>query len=338
MAESNKRKKKWIKATVIPLAIAVVISVALVVINIFIPIRYLSAYFVPSNGVSEGEMHVSFLDVGFGDSALVEFPDGKVMLIDGGDGAYPHELALLKYLNSRKVNKIDFLICTSVKNEHCGGLAELVKYKTVKKAFVPYCVNSRITEGFHSFMTALEGKNIPFEYASIGVGYSDEDDDLFFTFISPTDKDSPKSEYADMNSQPTSANIEKASIVTWVQYGETAFAFTSDARAETLQTITEKYELSTVLNQPYCKIGNYSVKLEDCKIATVPAHGGANNTYSPWYDMIKPECAVLSIGKNYSSLPSNSSLSDVMRYTQPLYTQEKGNIVISVTASGYFVL
>ena len=335
MAKSRKHTPKWIKSTVIPLTVAVVICIALIVVNIFVPIRYLSAYLVSASGVTEGEMRVSFLDVGFGDSALVEFPDGKIMLIDGGDGAYPHELSLLKYLNSRGVKEIDYLVCSSVKNEHCGGLTELIKYKTVKKAFVPYCINTRVTDEFHAFMTVLNDKNIPFEYASIGKGYYDEESDLFFTFLSPTDKDSPLSEYLDMSSNPTNENIERASIVTWLQYGETAFAFASDARAETLENIIEKYEIYKISGQPFCKIGNYSVKLEDCDIVSVPAHGGEKNSCANWYGVLKPEFAVLSIGNNYSSLPSYKSVTDVLAYTRLLQTQEKGNIVISVTAAGY---
>lgn len=338
MAHSRKRTPKWVVATVIPLAIAIVVSVALIITNIFVPIRYLSAYLVTTNMVSEGEMRVSFLDVGMGDSALVEFPDGKVMLIDGGDGAYPHELSLLKQLNSRGVNEIDFLICTSVKGEHCGGLTEILKYKAVKKAFIPYLLNTRINEDFHAFMTALNDNHVPFEYASVGVGYVDDDSDLFFTFLSPTDKDSQLSEYADMNAEPTAANIERASIVTWLQYGKTAFAFTSDARAETLENIVEKYETFKNAGQQYCKIGNYSVQLENCNVVTVAAHGGEKNSSAAWYDAIKPEVAIISVGANYSSLPSYKSVTDALAYTRPLQTDEKGNIIISVKPTGYSIV
>lgn len=338
MAKKYKRLPRWVKATLIPLAVAVLFAAALLITNAFIPVKYLSAYFVTAGKRTEGELRVTYLDIGFGDSALIELPDGKTMLIDGGDGAYPHELSLLKYLNSRGVDTIDFLICTSVKEEHCGGLADIVKHKKVKTAFIPYCVNTRITEQFHSFVNALKAKNVNYEYAGVGKGYTDSENDLFFTFISPTDKDGPLSEYVDLNSVGNTASIEKASVVTWLQYGGTAFAFTSDARKETLKNITDYYALDKALGIPYCKIGDYSVKLEDCKVLTVPAHGGENNTYAPWYDATKPECAVLSVGKSFAQYPSNKSMYDVGAYVQPVSTDEKGNIVITATTESFSVL
>lgn len=338
MAKQKKHIPKWVTATLIPVTIAVVISIALLITNAFIPVKYLTAYFVKSQERTEGELRVTYLDVGFGDSALIEFPDGKVMMIDGGDGSYPHELSVIKYLNARGVDTIDFLVCTSVKEEHCGGLAEIVKYKNVKKAFIPYCENTRITDGFHAFIGALNDKKTDYEYAAIGEGYADEDHDLFFTFLSPTDKDSHLSEYVKLNSDPNTENIEKASVVTWLQYGKTAFAFTSDARSQTLKSITESYNMSKTINQPFCKIENFSVRLEDCSVLTVPAHGGEENTYAPWYDVIKPECAVLSIGNSFANYPSLKSLSDVCAYVQPLYTQENGNIVIKASTESFSVV
>lgn len=338
MAEKSKRLPKWVKTTLIPIAVSVALSIALLITNIFIPVKYLTAYLVSAKQRAEGELRVTYLDVGFGDSALIELPDGKTMLIDGGDGAYPRELSLLKYLNSRGVSTIDFLICTSIKEEHCSGLAEVVKYKTVKTAYIPYCVNPRINEQFHAFIKSLNDKNVAYEYSGKGLGHTDDENGWFFTFLSPTDKDSPMSEYGDMNSVGNTASIENASAVTWLQYGKVAFAFTSDARGQTLKNITENYELCKALEQPYCKIGNYSVKLEDCKVLTVPAHGGENNTYAPWYDLTKPECAVLSVGKSFAQYPSLKSLSDVCAYVQPLYTQERGNIVITATKESFTVL
>ena len=338
MGKRKKRVPRWVTATLIPLTVAVLLCIALLITNAFIPVKYLTAYLVTARERAAGELTVTYLNMDFGDSALIEFPDGKTMLIDGGDGAYPHELSLLKYLNSRGVDTLDFLVCTSVKSEHCGGLAEIVKYKKVKTAYIPYCTNSRVTEEFHTFMNALSAKKVNCEYAGIGKGYTDSENDLFFTFLSPTDKDSPVSEYLDLNSVGNAASIERASIVTWLQYGSTAFAFTSDARKETLKNITENYVLNSSLNQPYCKIGDYSVKLEECKVLTVPCHGGENNTYAAWYEATKPECAVLSVGKSFAQYPSYKSLYDVGLYAQPLYTSEKGNVVIKATTENFTVL
>lgn len=338
MTKKRRHIPGWILSVLIPLGIAVIVCAAILITNIFIPVRYLSAYIVSSHANAEGELRVTFIDVGFGDSALVEFPDGKNMLIDGGDGEYPHELALLKLLNSHGVDTIDFLVCTSVKDEHCGGLIEVVKYKDVRKAFIPYCTNPRITEKFFTFVSQLEKKGVEYDYACYGGGYSEDNYGSFFTFLSPTDWKSGESEYMDMSSDPTDVNIDNASVVTWVEYMGKAFAFTSDVGHDTLEKICEEYVLYSALGDKFCPIGDRCVVLENCSVATVPAHGAEDNTYLGWYDLLKPDYAVLSIGENFAGLPSKENLADVCAYATPAYTSERGNISFKVTAEGIFAL
>ncbi len=338
MAKKKKHIPKWVIPTVISISLAVIFAVAVVIVNIFIPVKYFTAYCVKGAEREAGILRVTFINVEFGDSTLIELPDGKTALIDGGDGSYPHTLSLIKYLNSRGVNTIDYLVCTSVKDEHCGGLAEIVKYKDVKRAFVPYCKNTRITQEYHAFIKSLEDKNVQYTYAAVGEGFYDSSSDYFFTFLSPTDRNSPLSEYAELNKSGNSESIETASVVSWLQFGKVAFAFTSDARSATLKRIVEDYSINSQLGQPFCKIGNYRVKLEDCDIVSVPAHGGEKNTYAPWYDTLKPEASVVSVGKNFANYPSTLALSDACAYTSPLFTSEKGNVVIRATAENYTVV
>ncbi|MDE6075525.1 MAG: hypothetical protein K2G26_03720, partial [Clostridia bacterium] len=137
----NGRKSKLpkrITALIITAVICVVLIAAILVTNIFVPVRYLTAYLVRANKNVNGVLRVSYADAGFGDCILIELPDGKNVLIDGGDGAYPNTLHILRFLNARGVNNIDYLVCSSVKDEHCGGLAELLKYKKVGYAYIPY--------------------------------------------------------------------------------------------------------------------------------------------------------------------------------------------------------
>lgn len=334
MTDKQKRTRKWILPVIIPIIIAVILCAAILITNIFIPIKYLTAYCVRARENKEGQMRVTFIDVGFGDSSLVEFPDGKIMLIDGGDGSYPHELALIKYLNWRGVDDIDFLVCTSVKDEHCGGLAEIVKYKNVKKAYIPYCINTRLTEEYDSFVSALSAKGVDCVYACKGEGYADENYDLFFTFISPTSWNNPQSEYAQMNSSPTAENIDNASAVLWLEYCGTAFAFTSDVGRTSLQTIVQSYALCGQLGEPFCPYGGHSVRLENCKVTAVPAHGAAANSYKEWYGAVTPDYAVVSVGDNFAGLPSDSALADVYAFCEPVFTGDSGDIVFTVDKDG----
>jgi competence protein ComEC len=72
---------------------------------------------------SPAGLRVTFLDVGQGDSALVELPDGKTMVIDTGRSG--HETAGLLSLAGKR--RIDALTLTHSHPDHAGGLAYILK-------------------------------------------------------------------------------------------------------------------------------------------------------------------------------------------------------------------
>ncbi|MCM1438965.1 MAG: MBL fold metallo-hydrolase [Roseburia sp.] len=335
----NKGKKGKLTKSVISVIVTAVILLAIIIslliTDVFVPVKYLSAYCVKAHKNKSGEARVNYLNVGFGDCTLIELPDGKNILIDGGDGSYSDVLNILKYLNYRGVDRIDYLICTSVKAEHCGGLAEIVKYKSVGFAYIPYCKNTRITSAYRSFITQADKKNVPFAYACVGESIRGED--YYFAFLSPVYYESPLGEYAALNETPNTANIENASAVAWLECGGVTFAFTSDVRAEGLKRIVGEYNTAVALNRPYSPAGGRAVVLENCNVVTAPAHAGEKNTYAPWYDLLKPENTVISVGKSYSGYPSDVALSDICNYCKPFYTAYSGDIVVTVKQGGYTI-
>lgn len=329
-------------ATIITAAVAAVAFIAVLILNIFIPVRYLSAYLVRRQAREDGVLTVTFLDVGYGDCTVIELPDGKVMVIDGGDGTYAHNLYILSYLNSRDIDCIDYLVCSSVKQEHCTGLVDILKYKTVKKVYMPYIKNIYITDAYRAFSSAvtqaeLDGR-LGTEIACFGVGSAVEESGYFFTFLSPSHYSDSEGAYAALNGSPTTENINNASAVLWLQYGNTSFALASDSGSKTLKNMTEDYTNNLLLGQSYCPIGNYSVNLADCNITTVAAHGYEDCTYAEWYDTLDADIAVLSVGKNYAGCPSQQALADVLNKSTVIRTDDDGAVRIRVTRDGYTVL
>jgi competence protein ComEC len=78
-----------------------------------------------------GELRVTFLSVGQGDSAVVEFPGGEVMVVDGGGqggGSFDvGERVVAPFLWSRRIATVDRLVVTHPQYDHYGGLAHLVE-------------------------------------------------------------------------------------------------------------------------------------------------------------------------------------------------------------------
>ncbi len=84
----------------------------------------------------DGEhFRVTFLDVGQGDSAVVELPDGQVVLIDGGATYERFDMgrgAVAPFLWNRGIRTIDHVIGTHPQLDHVGGLAWVIRHFTVK--------------------------------------------------------------------------------------------------------------------------------------------------------------------------------------------------------------
>lgn len=74
-------------------------------------------------------LRITFLDVGQGDATLIEFPEGPVILVDGGAGGDFDigAMAVSPYLWQRGIRRIDEVIGTHPQNDHMGGLAYIVR-------------------------------------------------------------------------------------------------------------------------------------------------------------------------------------------------------------------
>ncbi len=80
---------------------------------------------------SDGRLRVTFLDVGQGDAALVELPDGKRLLVDGGPGGPGRfnvgERILAPFLWNRPVTHLHAVVVSHSDPDHSGGLAAVAR-------------------------------------------------------------------------------------------------------------------------------------------------------------------------------------------------------------------
>ena len=74
-------------------------------------------------------LEVVFFDVGQGDAAFVRCPNGRTLIIDGGE-ANPYydygQRVLLPFLRQRHINRIDIVIASHPHSDHVGGLVSLL--------------------------------------------------------------------------------------------------------------------------------------------------------------------------------------------------------------------
>lgn len=76
------------------------------------------------------DLEIVFLDVGQGDAAFVRFPDGKTMVVDGGERSEYFdygEQVLLPFLRSLGVRRVHVVVASHPHNDHIGGLVALLE-------------------------------------------------------------------------------------------------------------------------------------------------------------------------------------------------------------------
>jgi len=78
-----------------------------------------------------GDLKVTFISVGQGESALVEFDQGSTMLIDGGgfynSGFDTGERIVAPLLWRKKISRLDYMVLSHPQRDHMGGLRFLAE-------------------------------------------------------------------------------------------------------------------------------------------------------------------------------------------------------------------
>jgi competence protein ComEC len=85
-------------------------------------------------------LRVTFLDVGQGDSIVIESPEGKVVVIDGGgtpgtderEGGDPGNRIVVPFLRARGISAVDLLVPTHPDEDHAQGLIAVVDKLVVR--------------------------------------------------------------------------------------------------------------------------------------------------------------------------------------------------------------
>lgn len=89
------------------------------------------------------DLNVHFIDVGQGDACVIEFPDGKTMLIDAGEDTAEVRAAVLGYIdtnirkNGERIDYFDYVILTHPDSDHCGSLPAVLNKYPAKTFYRP---------------------------------------------------------------------------------------------------------------------------------------------------------------------------------------------------------
>ncbi len=180
-------------------------------------------------------LKVSFIDVGQGDSAFIEFPNGKCMLIDAAEKEESGKV--INYLKHRGCKKIDYFIVTHPHSDHMGGAVDVMESFVIGVLYMTNAVNN--TSSFEELLDTVERKGITLKRSMRGVEIL-KDENVKAEFLSPVSE-----EYEELNDY---------SSVVKISAGKLSFLFMGDA-----EKLVED-ELGTDVKANVVKIGHHGSK------------------------------------------------------------------------------
>ena len=180
---------------------------------------------------SDGQLRVTFLDVGQGDSAVIELPAGEVILVDGGATYERFDMGrsvVAPFLWNRGIRKIDHVIGTHPQLDHVGGLAWILAHMHVENFWSNGV--ARHEDFWRKIERALTQQHLQARFAAEGELIS-TGPDCRMTVLSPR---------ANQGSLPAtkSESLNNLSVVTELRCGDRRILFTGDSEREVLARLT----------------------------------------------------------------------------------------------------
>ncbi|RHW36847.1 MBL fold metallo-hydrolase [Lysinibacillus yapensis] len=246
-------------------------------------------------------LRVHFIDVGQGDSILIESPNKHYMLIDGGTKSAGKEV--VEYLRDQEIRKLDYVVATHPDADHIGGLIPVLNSISIKKFIDSGKVHT--SETYEEMLTLIQSKNIPFEVAHRNDNFL-LDDNIKISVL---------------HADEEAIDNNEASIVLKVVYDEVSFLLTADAGVEVEKKMMESMDVrATIL-----KAGH---------------HGSNTSSSLPFVQAVKPEATILSYGQdNTYGHPHYEVIQNLQHVGSKMYgTAESGTIVVATDGKQYEVL
>ena len=223
-------------------------------------------------------LEVTFLDVGKGNAALISFPGGKKMLIDGGGFSGSDfdtgKMVVAPFLWHNKIGKVDYLVMSHPEADHMNGL------RFIAKEFQPeefwHNEDQVKTQSFKELMGIIHDKKIK-EMLPPDLKEGIRINGVLVEILHPMPEV--------INDRPgkNGRNLNNNSLVLRISYAGKSFLFPGDLEKEGEQEI----------------LSNSDKEIQS-HVLLVPHHGSKTSSSKAFLEKVKPNICVVSAGKSPS--------------------------------------
>ncbi len=246
----------------------------------------------------DGRLHVMFADVGNGDSVLIISPSGRQVLVDGGPGRQD-ATGLLGSALPFWDRSLDVVVLTHGHADHLTGLLDVLRRYDV--GHVVEREAEYTTPGYAGWRQAVGNEGATAAHTQAGQ-LIDLGDGVTIEVLHP----------AETLMTGTDSDLNNASIVLRVVYGDVSFLLTGDIFVEAEREILSRGAdvRSTVLK--------------------IPHHGSRSSSSREFIERVHPSVAVISVGAdNRFGHPHAETLDVLGRYVpeaRVMTTRDSGAI------------
>lgn len=251
-----------------------------------------------SNQLEADKMIVHYIDVGQGDSILIQV-NNKNLLIDSGPKS--DKKKLFNYLSALNLEKLDYVIATHPHEDHIGNMSDVIDDYNVLNFYAPKVQST--TKTFEKMIESLKSKSLKINVIKKGTDSINLGENTKVTVFSPS-----KDSYEDLNNY---------SPVIKIEYGKTSFLFTGDAQKDVEKEILASNE---DISADVLKVGH---------------HGSSTSTTKDFLNKVHPLIGVISVGQdNTYNHPNNDTLKRLSENKVTTYRTDKDGTVI-LSSDGY---
>ena len=238
------------------------------------------------------DLNILFMYVGQADSTFIKYKD-KTMLIDAGNNEDGNNI--VKFLKSKGISKLDYIVGTHYDEDHIGGLDDIINNFDIGKFYLSN--GGELGPNYYNLEKAAKKRNLAITIPKVG----------------------DKIDFGDVNMEVMAAskfdgkNDNNASIVIQAKYGSRRYLFMGDLEKQ--EEAKRKWNEVDVL-----KAGH---------------HGSNTSSTQEFLNQVKPKYVFVSAGKNNKyRLPNVKAMERIEKTGAKIFRTDVNESSFWLTSNG----